>query len=110
MTNFIPNTPDSLLTRERTAQALTEAGFPVRAKTLATKASRGGGPPYRKFGLRVLYRWGDALAWAEGRLTAPCCSTSEQDIGGQQRFETVPRSPTSRIRLAAGGPPAGRQS
>lgn len=90
MTNSIPNTPDSLLTRERTAQALTEAGFPVRAKTLATKASRGGGPPYRKFGLRVLYRWGDALAWAEGRLTAPCYSTSEQDIGGQQRFETAP--------------------
>ncbi len=83
MTNFIPNTPDSLLTRDRTAAALTEAGFPVKAKTLATKATRGSGPPYRKFGLRVLYRWGDALAWAEGRLTAPYRSTSEQDAAGQ---------------------------
>ena len=79
MTDFIPESTDSLLTRERTAAALTEAGFPVKAKTLATKATRGGGPPYRKFGLRVLYRWGDALAWAQGRLTAPYCNTSEQD-------------------------------
>lgn len=74
-----PLNPDALLTRESTAAALTEAGFPVKARTLATKASRGGGPPYRKFGLRVLYRWGDALAWAEGRLTSAKCSTSEQD-------------------------------
>jgi hypothetical protein len=79
MTDFIPESTDSLLTRERTAQALTEAGFPVRAKTLATKATRGGGPPYSKFGLRVLYRWDDALAWAKGRLTAPHSSTSEKD-------------------------------
>jgi hypothetical protein len=79
MINYIPDTPDSLLTRERTAAALTEAGFPIKAKTLATKATRGGGPPYRRFGLRVLYRWGDALAWAEGRLTSANCSTSEQD-------------------------------
>jgi hypothetical protein len=82
MTNFIPDNPDLLLTRGRTAQALTEAGFPVKAKTLATKATRGGGPPYRKFGLRVLYRWGDALAWAEGRLSAAYCSTSERDAAG----------------------------
>jgi hypothetical protein len=79
MTDFISDTPDSLLTRDRTAQALTEAGFPVKAKTLATKATRGGGPPYRKFGPRALYRWGDALAWAQGRLSAAYCSTSEQD-------------------------------
>ena len=83
MTSFGPDSPDSLLTRDQTAAALTEVGFPVRAKTLATKATRGGGPPYRKFGLRVLYRWGDALAWAEGRLSAPFCSTSEQDGAGQ---------------------------
>jgi hypothetical protein len=83
MTNCIPDTPDSLLTRDRTAAALTEAGFPVKARTLATKATRGGGPPYRKFGLRVLYRWGDALAWAEGRLSAAYCSTSERDAAIQ---------------------------
>ena len=64
MANFIPDTPDALLTRDRTAEALTEAGFPVKSKTLATKATRGGGPPFSKFGPRALYRWDDALAWA----------------------------------------------
>lgn len=39
---FIPDDPDTLLTRDQTAAALTTAGFPVRAKTLATKATRGG--------------------------------------------------------------------
>ena len=91
MTNFIPDTPDALLTRSRTAEALTEAGFPIKAKTLATKATRGGGPRYCKFGLRVLYRWGDALAWAEARLTAPYSSSSEKDAaaGIPNRFAIV---------------------
>ena len=71
--------PDTLLTREATATALTEAGFPVAPRTLATKATRGGGPPFRKFGTRALYKWADALAWAQSRLTAPRSSTSEAD-------------------------------
>jgi hypothetical protein len=79
MRNSIPDNLDALLTRSRTAEALTEAGFPIKAKTLATKATRGGGPPFSKFGLRVLYRWDDALAWAQGRLSATYCSTSEED-------------------------------
>ncbi len=83
MANSIPDNPAALLTRGRTAEALTEAGFPIKAKTLATKATRGGGPPYSRFGLRTLYRWDDALAWAEARLTAPHRSTSEQDAGAQ---------------------------
>jgi len=56
----IPDNSDALLTRDAVALALTEAGFPVRAKTLATKATRGGGPPFRSFGRRPLYRWADA--------------------------------------------------
>jgi hypothetical protein len=75
----IPDNPDALLTREGTAAALTASGFPVKPKTLATKATRGGGPPFMSFGARVLYRWGDALTWAQGRLSAPRCSTSEAD-------------------------------
>jgi len=70
---------NTLLTRDMAAAALTKAGYPVKPKTLATKATRGGGPPYRLFGVRPLYRWGDALAWAQGRLSAPRRSTSEQD-------------------------------
>jgi hypothetical protein len=86
MTNFALDNPDALLTRERTAQALTEAGFPIKAKTLATKATRGGGPPYHKFGPRALYRWSDALAWAERRLGSARCSTSEQDAAGEKEI------------------------
>jgi hypothetical protein len=77
--SVIPTDPDALLIREATAHALTAAGFPVATKTLATKATRGGGPPYMLFSKRALYRWGDALAWAQGNLTAPRRSTSEAD-------------------------------
>jgi hypothetical protein len=64
--------PETLLTRDQVAAALTAAGFPVSPKTLATKAVRGGGPPYQNFGKRrSLYRWGLALAWAQSRLSAP---------------------------------------
>ncbi len=74
-----PIHPDALLTRRDTAAALRAAGFPVAEKTLATKATRGGGPPYRTFGPRALYRWGDALAWAKDCMTPPRRSTSEAD-------------------------------
>ena len=76
---MIPENPNALLTRSETADALTEAGFPVKEGTLATKATRGGGPPFQKFGSRALYRWSDALLWATGRLSAPRRSTSEAD-------------------------------
>jgi hypothetical protein len=75
----IPTDPALRLRREACAQALTEAGFPVKSKTLATKATRGGGPPFQKFGRYPLYIWGDALAWAESRLSAKMRSTSEAD-------------------------------
>ena len=75
----IPDNPDALLTRERAAEALTAAGYPVATKTLATKATRGGGPPYSLFSGRALYRWGDALDWARRLTTPPRRSTSEAD-------------------------------
>jgi hypothetical protein len=78
----IPDSAEALLTRDQTAEALTAAGFPVKPKTLATKATRGGGPPFRKWSGRPLYRWGDSLAWAQSLLTEPRHSTSEPDVGG----------------------------
>ena len=45
-----PDDPNTLLTRKATAEALNATGYPVRPATLATKASRGGGPPFRRFG------------------------------------------------------------
>ena len=68
---------NDLLRRHALAQALTDAGYPTAPATLATKATRGGGPPFRLYGRIPLYRWGDALAWAESRLSALQRSTSE---------------------------------
>jgi hypothetical protein len=76
---MVPHDPNTLLTRTQTGAALRDAGYPVADKSLATRASRGGGPPYRRFGARVLYRWGDALEWARSRLSPPLNSTSEAD-------------------------------
>jgi hypothetical protein len=73
---------DTRLRRRALAEALTAAGYPVRPATLASMATRGGGPPYRLFGRVPLYHWGEALAWAEDRTTAPRRSSSE---GGASR-------------------------
>ena len=43
----------------------------MKEATLATKATRGGGPPFQKFGSRALYRWADASAVGEA---APECA------------------------------------
>jgi hypothetical protein len=75
----IPNDLDALLRRQPTAEALTAAGYQTSPKTLATLATRGGGPRFRKFGRYPVYRWGDALQWAKSRLSPPVTSTSELD-------------------------------
>lgn len=71
----------TLLRRHQCAATLTRVGFPISPKTLASMATRGGGPPFHKFGRTVLYRWSAVLAWAEGRLSAPQASTSQKDAG-----------------------------
>jgi hypothetical protein len=72
-------TPDSLLTRDKLAQALTDRGYPTTQSALEVLASRGGGPVYQRYGKRAIYRWGNALSWAESRCTPPRRSTSEAD-------------------------------
>ncbi len=69
---------NAFMRRLAVAAALPAAGFPVSATTLATLASRGGGPPYRLFGRIPLYRWSDALTWAEQRCSSLRHSTSDQ--------------------------------
>lgn len=75
--NKIPDSLDAKLTRKATAEALTAAGFPVSDKTLATMATRGGGPLFQKFGPKPLYIWGNSLEWAKSRLSKPVRTTSE---------------------------------
>lgn len=73
--------PDAIrspfLRRGELARALSERGFPVSKATLETMATRGGGPPFRRFGRAVVYSLEDGLAWAEGRMSAPVRSTAE---------------------------------
>jgi hypothetical protein len=73
----IPSNPDALLTRRKTAAALTEAGYLTAYNTLGRMAHHGTGPRFYKFGNYALYRWRDALAWAEAKLGAPRSSTRE---------------------------------
>ena len=75
----IPTDPNALLRRRPFAVALTTAGYPTTEATLATLATRGGGPPFQKFGKYPLYRWGLGLGWAEGRMTRLVHSTAELD-------------------------------
>jgi hypothetical protein len=48
---IVRDDPNALLTRDDMAEALTQAGFPNKAATLATKARRGGAP-YQRYGPR----------------------------------------------------------
>jgi hypothetical protein len=61
----LPDTLDRLLTRRDAAEALTNAGYPTSPATLATLATRGGGPLFRRYGTRVVYRMDDLVAWAQ---------------------------------------------
>jgi hypothetical protein len=67
----VPSDPNVLLGRRATAAALTACGYPTAFASLERWASTGEGPPYRKFGRHVAYKWADALAWAEARASAP---------------------------------------
>lgn len=71
---------DKLLNRDEAAEALADLGYPVRSRTLATMATRGGGPLYQHFGVRPLYRWGDVLEWAHKKLNRKAQNT--QTTGG----------------------------
>jgi hypothetical protein len=68
---MVPENPDTLLTRALASAALTAAGYRVSKATLASMATRGGGPRYRLFGRQPLYRWGDLIDWVQSRCTEP---------------------------------------
>ncbi|KQZ29153.1 hypothetical protein ASD50_18350 [Mesorhizobium sp. Root552] len=69
---------DTYLDRRQAAEYLTrERGLRVSWTTLQKWATTGGGPRYRRFGLRAVYLTDDLDAWAEAKLSAPRHSTSE---------------------------------
>lgn len=59
------------------AEFLDEHGYPISSATLDTMVSRGGGPPYRKWGKYRLYEESDLLEWAEARAGEKISSSSE---------------------------------
>ena len=69
--------PAARLTRAQAADALSRHGYKMAPATLATLATRGGGPPFARFGAHVQYVWADALAWAQRRTSKTVHSTSE---------------------------------
>ena len=73
------------LGRKEAAQFLTDRGFKTAPATLAKLACIGGGPQFRSFGRKPLYRETDLIAWAESRTTGPRRSTSDPGTGGSGR-------------------------
>jgi hypothetical protein len=73
----VPTGPHAKLARKRVAAALTAAGYPTSPATLGSFATRGGGPPFCRWGMYALYEWGSSVLWAETRLSKPRRTTSE---------------------------------
>lgn len=57
---------------------LAERGLRLRPQTLINWRHVGGGPPFHRFGHRVVYAERGLTNWVEARLGAPLSSTSDQ--------------------------------
>ena len=68
---------EHFLTRREAAAYLSERGLPTSWRTLQKWVTVGGGPVYRRFGVRAVYTAVDLVAWAEAKLSAPRRSSSE---------------------------------
>jgi hypothetical protein len=68
---------DALLSTEELSAAFTKLNLPLSIATLITKRCRGEGPPYEKYGNKMVrYRWGKARDW---RLAQGVERTSTSD-------------------------------
>ncbi|MCB1932758.1 MAG: helix-turn-helix domain-containing protein [Candidatus Accumulibacter sp.] len=69
------------INREEAALYLTaQCGLKVSKNTLQKWVTTGGGPVYRKFGNRAVYRKQDLDTWAEAKLSAPRMSSSAPEL------------------------------
>jgi hypothetical protein len=69
--------PRAFFTRYQLPGTLEACGVPMSYDTLATKATRGGGPPFRIFGKSAVYQWADVVAWVLETMGEPARTTSE---------------------------------
>lgn len=67
---------EKFLSRPEAAEYVQGRGLPCTKTTLAKFATVGGGPAYRRFGLRAVYTTDDLDRWIESRLSAPLASTT----------------------------------
>lgn len=81
--------PRKFVDRKTAALMLSAVGLQTSPATLATLASRGGGPPYRRYGRRVVYVWSDLLAWANARVSTVRCNTSQSSVAFEDEPPTV---------------------
>lgn len=72
---MIESTP--FLNREQAAEYIRAKGLPCAKLTLQKYATIGGGPKFRKFGSRVVYKPEEVDLWIDERLSAPIGSTSQ---------------------------------
>lgn len=68
---------NDFLRRDKAAHYLRENWGFGTVDTLATLATRGGGPRFRKMGRYPVYTREDLDNWAESRMSPPVSSTSE---------------------------------
>jgi hypothetical protein len=87
------------------ADLLNKLGLPIKPSTLATKACRGGGPAFHRFGKRRLYTPDELRAWADAVLGAPVRSATEARANKAAKAE--PPKPTNQLqaRKPSGGSP-----
>jgi hypothetical protein len=71
------NTETTFLDRREAADYLTARGLRISKNTLQKFVTTGGGPAYRRFGLRAVYTKADLDLWVSEKLTAPRFSTSQ---------------------------------
>lgn len=73
-------TTPPLLTRNQACEYLTKSGHAMKVSTLATIASRGGGPKFMLFGRKPLYRPEDLDEWVAARSTGFGTTTKELKV------------------------------
>ena len=67
------------LDRAEAAEYLTTRGLRVSKNTLQKWVTVGGGPTYRRFGHRAVYKTEDLDNWAERKLSAPRATYSRAE-------------------------------
>jgi hypothetical protein len=76
--NMLPHKYKKRLNRIEAAQHCTDQGFKTSPATLATKASRGGGPAFSYWGSKPVYDPDDLDEWIASKVTCKVFSTAER--------------------------------